>query len=567
MADDDQDRGPKPDPWDEIVADGLGDFGDDMLTFEETAGEAVTPVDPPPPGDEAESDPDVAAAAAEAVRGDAEETDIEDWLSGDDVEAGAGSPVLSVFSPEETAGGLSGVAIGTGTSGIAEDVEPGPVLEDEVGGVTFAATSAAGDSAVDDWAGIEPVPGADAAAGAGAEEMFEVTTAAAAAGSAAVALAGPQARKPAVKSRGIGRLLGIVLGGVLAIPVALSILLFGLGQDPLGLAALVPSSLLPAKLRPPNPPAAVVVAVAPAEPAAVDEVPPPAEPALPEPTETVADEAANSAAEPEPSVAAVVVDEAAGIETAPEPEVPADPAAVVDVAVVDPQPVPEPVPMPEPGPPLPEPPLDAVAVAAPALDALVAEPSPAPAPPPEPLDMAALDAAVAEAKELGEALGAVDDRENRAYTLLRTRWYRSLARVAEELVALDHAAAAAGRPLDASPENVALLHGTIGGREALTAELAALAPDWLAYAKRGSDGVVLPVTFESARRVGPYWAARATLTGAAGRPRTVTLISRTEPTAVSGERLVVTGVALDDAVVWAADVRAAAAAGDAAPGF
>lgn len=523
MADDDQDRGAAPDPWDEIVADGLGDFGDDTLNFEEAAGEAVTPVEPPPSGDEAE--PDVAAAAAEAVRGDAEETGIEDWLSGDDMETVPGSPVLSVFAPEEIAGGLSGIDIGTGTSGIAEDVEPGPVQDDDTFSVAPAAAA---------------VP-------------------------AAVALASPQARKPAVKSRGIGRLLGIMVGGLLAIPVALAVLLFGLGQDPLGLAGLVPSSLLPATLRPPSPPAAVVIAAAPAEPVAVEAVPPPAEPAMSEPTEPEADQAATLVPDAEPSAPPAVADDVATIGTAPEPEVPAGPAAVVDAAVVESQPAS----MPEPDPSVPEPSPDAVALAARKLDALAAEPShvPAPAAAPEPLDMAALDAAVAEAAALGEALGAVDDRGNRAYTLLRTRWYRSLARVAEELVALDHAAVAAGHPLDAPPESVAHLHGTIGGREPLTAELAALAPDWLAYAKRGSDGVVLPVTFDSARRVGPYWTARATLTDAAGRPRTVTLISRTEPAAVSGERLVVTGVALDDAVVWAADVRPAAAAGDAAAGF
>ena len=155
-------------------------------------------------------------------------------------------------------------------------------------------------------------------------------------------------------------------------------------------------------------------------------------------------------------------------------------------------------------------------------------PEPPLAPPPA-LATAALDDAVGEAAALSEALGAVDDRETRAYTLLRTRWYRSLARVAEELVALEHAAAAAGRPLDAPPENVVLLHGTIAGREALAAELATLAPDWLAYGKRGSDGVVLPVTLDSVRKVGPYWTARATLDGRDGQPRSLTVISRSEP--------------------------------------
>jgi hypothetical protein len=574
MADDADDRVPAPDPWDEIVAEGLGDDGaEETLRFEEPAGDTPPPVEPSD-GDQVEPGPDVAAAAAEALRGDAEEAGIEEWLSGDDGQVDAGSPVLSVFAPEENAPGLSGVDIGTGTSGIAQDGEPA-LVQDEIGDDAFPAESAAGGSSTADWADVEPVPAAAAAAGDDTDGTFDVTTAGAAAAPAVVAATGRRAGASAGKSGGIGRVLGIVLGGLLAIPVTLAILLFGLGQDPFGLATLVPSQaafLLPATMRPapPQPPMAVVAA--PVDAATLDEVPPVPDPGMPEPASS--EPASPEPAMPEPAepVAAVTVaDEAASIATEPEPAAPADLAAVGDAAPVEPQPAAEPEPEPMP---MPEPPLDAVAVAtpdldAPGLDALVAEPPaiPPPAPQPPPLDTVALDEAVGEAAALGEALGAVDDRENRAYALLRTRWYRSLARVAEELVALEHVAAAAGRPLDTPPENVALLHGTIVGREALATELAALAPDWLSYAKRGSDGVVLPVTFDSARKVGPYWTARVTLTAAAGQPRTVMLICRSEPAAAAGDRLVVTGVALDGGVIWAADVRATAAGADPAPGF
>lgn len=536
MAGDD-DRGAAPDPWDEIVAEGLGEeAGEAAFLFEELEAE------PTPPEVEAAAPTDGEQPAA---TGEADDAIVEDWLSEGDGTADPSVPPLSVFAPEDAAAESSAIEIGTGASAIGLHGEP---QQEEIGDDFGAVAETGADVAA--WDGIDTggdAVGDGSAAAEGEDGGFPlVETTAAAAVVAANAAGGakkPVRRpaKPAKKAGGIGQLIGIVLGGAMAIPITLAILLYGLGKDPFGVAKAVPPEaafLLPQKFRPGykrKAPAAAEVATG----SALDNLPT-AAPAEPEP--------------PAPEPVEPVVDE---------------PAVAADADVV------------------PEPALDTVAVDAPALEPAGLEPPgldsglddlggpmepsapvPPPAPPePPPLDTAALDEAVGEAAALCAALGTVEDKENRAYRLLRTRWYRALARVAEELVAVENTAATSGRPLAAAPDNVAALHGDIGGRAALAAELAALAPDWLAYEKRGSDGVVVPVTFESARRVGPYWSSRVTLSAADGTSRELTIVSRAEPSAISGDRLVVTGVALDGGVIWAADVRSAADGGDLSAGF
>jgi hypothetical protein len=558
MAGDD-DRGAAPDPWDDIVAEGLGEeAGEIAFRFEEPD---VEPVAPENAGDEttaqesAGTDAPVEEPLA-AGDGDAADALVEDWLSEGDGMADPAVPPLSVFAPEDAAAGSSSIEIGTGASAIGLHGEP---QQEEIGD-PFAEISGSGaGEAAAEWPGIDAA--ADAATAAEPDEggfpLVETTGAAAVvAASTAGGVKKPVKRpaKPAKKAGGIGQLVGIMLGGVMAIPITLGILLYGLGKDPFGVAKAVPPQaafLLPQKFRPgykrPAPARSDVAGGS-----ALDNLPT-IEPVEPEP--------------PAPESVEPSVDEPPAVE----------PSAVVDSDAVVPPP-PDTV-----SEPAPEPLLDTVAVDGPGvetpgfeppgLDGLGVEPEPAapaqpPAPPePPPLDTLALDEAVGDAAALCAALGAVDDKENRAYKLLRTRWYRALARVAEELVAVENAAAITGRPLASPPDNVAALHGQLGGRASLAAELAALAPDWLAYEKRGSDGVVVPVNFGSSRRVGPYWSSRVTLTAADGTSRDLTVVSRAEPAAIAGDRLVVTGVALDGAVIWAADVRPAADGGDLSAGF
>ena len=43
--------------------------------------------------------------------------------------------------------------------------------------------------------------------------------------------------------------------------------------------------------------------------------------------------------------------------------------------------------------------------------------------------------------------------------------------------------------------------------------MALLSRKWIAYAKRSSDGLVIPATFVRAKLVGPYWRSQVTLAG------------------------------------------------------
>lgn len=535
MAADDDDRGQAPDPWDEIVADGLGEGlgeGNEIsFNFDEVA--EGTPAEAMPPED-VPGEP-VADGAAEPTAA-AEDALVEHWLTGGDGEADTvAEPAAPAFPTEDQAAGSSAIEIGTGVSGVAIHGQP----EQEEIGAALPGGDSSIDPAVSGWPAIDT---GDAAGGGtdGADAIdagFPVVTAAVTATTAAAAGRGPKrpARpgKTVKKGGGIGQMIGVVLGGATAIPITMAILIYGLGKDPFGITKSVPAEvafLLPEKFRPGfKKPTAKKPGADAAGPSALDDLPtvpvavgqagePTVDPALPEP----------------PDVSSEIT-----------PDVPPAPA--------------------------PRPDADVSALDDPGLDPLDTPLTPAipPAPPapaePPPLDTAALDDAVGEAAALSEAINAVDDRGSKAYNKLRIRWYRALARVAQELVGLEHAAASSGRPLAGPPENVAALQGTLGGHQTLVAELAALAPEWLTYANRGSDGVVLPVTFESARKVGPYWAARVSLAVPGGDARTITVISRSEPAAVSGDVVVVTGVALDGVVIWAADVRGSG--GAAAPGL
>ncbi|MFM7109397.1 MAG: hypothetical protein ACKOZU_12505 [Planctomycetaceae bacterium] len=495
----DDDREQAPDPWDEIVAEGLGEgTGEISFTFDEPGDSAAA--DAPAAGLDAGDGPGPEASAAEDAL-------VEHWLSGGDGEAGE---AVRLDAPsEDHAAGSSAIEIGTGGSGVKLHGAP---EQEEIGG------GATDDQAAETWLGIDTSGSDDDAASTGGFPDISTAGAESKPDSAPPAPKTP-ARRPAKsvknvkkKSGGIGQLVGVVLGGAMAIPITMAILIYGLGKDPFGVTKRVPEQvafLLPEKFRPGY-----------------------KKPVAPKPD---ADAPGPSALDDLPSVPAT--------DTEPAP---------ADVAGVDKPVMPDdPVPLPEPDPaPAAEPGLDDLAV------------TPAAAEPP-PLDTAPLDDAVAEAAALCEAIGAVDDTGSAAYKTLRKRWYRALARVAEELVVLDNAAATSGRTVGGATDSVAALHGTIDGRELLRGELAVLACFWLAAVSRDSDGVVVPVTFESSQKVGPYWRTKSSLADAAGTSRTLTVISRTEPAAVVGDAVVVTGVALDreGTVIWAADIRAAGGGG------
>jgi hypothetical protein len=398
--------------------------------------------------------------------------------------------------------------------------------------------------------------GIAAAAGiaGGAAASFDQDTG----GAPALEVAGKPARK-----RGLGQSIGILLGGVLAIPITLAILIWGLKQDPLGIARQVPESLaflVPAELRQPAArPAAggpdlssaaslADLPVADAVPADVPSEQPPAadlvaggDPATAEP---IADHAVeeHSREEPATDLTAVATEPAAVGEPVSDEagavgEGAALPAADV-LAVPEPSPAPADL-------------ATLVTPAEPALPAIEPDPvAPPVVPQPEPLDLSGVDSAVANAMSSLEAVNALADRPGRDRNLALVEWYRQMARVAEELTQIEPVATDSGTPLA-----VASLYDAIASRPELLDELARLARNWLAYAKRSGDGVVLPATFVETRQVGPYWYSRVSLAEAGGRSRELAVISRAEPIAHAGELVLLTGLALDENMIWAADVR------------
>lgn len=587
----DDDKNETPDPWADLVADDLAggslDAGNEEISFS-FVDDAESPADPL-----ADADPPLDAIAAASLEPDASadsssepqdtlpaadipvnDEDVGAWLTavdGDPADASEGgdaaAPPLSVFAPEEAVAeeatadqiSQSSIEIGTGFSGIdATGGELGSQAEaetEDLGGwegvdsesSTEGEQADAFAAAVDaDEAGFAIDDGA--ADAAETEEPSVSFEAAAPAAAAAVAPRRVAAAKPRAKAGGLGPMIGVVAGGVLAIPITMAILLWGFQRDPFGIAKQVPESLaflLPQKFQPGFKKRAV---------------PPAGMPAAPSLDDLAASEP-DTAATDTTALATDTVDEAD--EPTTDPVVPE-----ADLAAVDPlAPATEPVPSPdatepesEPADPLfPDPDSPAPATPDPlAADASAApEPAPAsePAPPAlPPLDTSALEAAVAEAATALEAAAAVEDHSGIAGKKLLVDWYKAVARVADQLVTLHNEAADTGRPLEERPECITRLHEGIDGHEALAAALPTLARSWLAYARRDSEGILVPVTFDSAKKVGPYWRSKVRLEDGE-HVRDLAIITREEPEAVAGDRLLITGIVFDGDVIWAADVR------------
>ena len=194
-------------------------------------------------------------------------------------------------------------------------------------------------------------------------------------------------------------------------------------------------------------------------------------------------------------------------------------------------------------------PLDAEVAAAKAAEAAAAAAA---------ADRKPLDAAVEEALVAVVALDEVADVEDPARKKLLVDLYKSLATVGVELALLERISADAGRPLAAAPEALAGLHDRLVAHRG---DLVRLGRNWLDFAKRPSDGVLLPVTFQSSRKIGPYWSSKVTLPQAKEGVRELVVLSRAEPAAVAGDEVLVTGMVFDGGVIWAADVRQSARSG------
>jgi hypothetical protein len=469
------------------------------------------------------------------------------------------------------------------TSPFADRSDDGPF--EQMAGSDDAVPAVAGEAAESDGDAVASIPLTAAVA--------------AASGQAAVS-----ATKPKKKSSGLGTALGVVGGGLLALPLTYAILLWGLQKDPFKLGRHLPQSILPAAVRAGAKPARKRAAapvldaaksldslpVADAEsapetqpaveqaPAAADPAPEAAaeeeagggakpematattEPAAPAPTDAAPPQAAESAATPaEPATVAVAV-------PAPSITPPSDLAPPPDITPPSALAVPTPS---EPLTPAAEASVPAAAAAMPkedalaSLDALVAKPAtdlPAapPAEPLSPLDVTAVDdatATVAEALDWIEAHPA-DDTVGRDRLLVA--WYRRLATLGEELVRLQTTAYDTGRPVEATPAAAAGMLDRIATSDRTLADVETLGGMWITSATRRADGASLVADVVATRQVGPYWSTKVLVPGgnADGSAREISVISReAPPVEAAAGRVLVTGVLFDGGAFWAADIR------------
>jgi len=560
-----------PDPWAGIDDDAAGQSADGF-SFSFDAASEITDQPGPPAADEGVAAADEGAAAAD---------DVSAWLSEPSADAVSEAP-LAIFPPEdvedgdraipetivlgsppadmmfeaiesedlhheapgmaEPPAGSSHVEVGTGFSGIVSpsEVDPtsGAMAADEwPEALDMDAASETRESTLDDFAtddqpsfdasGFDGVSDLGEAVAPGVEELQDEAVGAADAVAVAATVAAAKPRAPARKQGGgIGQLIAIVLGGVMAIPITYAILIWGFQRDPFKLAGMMPEQvafLLPQKLQPGFRKSGGPKLDAPS---ALDDLPnvadtpePPTEPAAGDDLAAPAGDLAAAAIEGEPVVA-----------DAPK-KMPAD-ASVEDPAT-------EPVPPPEP-------PQEEFALAP-------TRPAEPPAPPePEPLDLSALEAAVGEASAAFDELTLADPEAPDRKKLL-VAWYKRLAAAAEQLVLLEKVAVDSGRPLGDAAAALDPLSAGIAADEGLQKDLARLSGMWLGSKKRAVDGAMLLATFDGARQVGPYWSMLVTVDGV--EPLSVNVISRTEPTLEPGERVLVTGVVFDGDVVWATDCR------------
>jgi hypothetical protein len=364
----------------------------------------------------------------------------------------------------------------------------------------------------------------------------------------------------------LGQLIGVVLGGLLAIPVTYAILLWGFQKDPFKLARQVPEQvafLVPQSLRQAAKPAR------PRQPAGpslddLETVKEPATDAAPVamPADAVADAAdpTTSPAEPKEGdeemdgdkVAMKKADDgeqaaAANVLALP-PEVPAELAEQFRAALARLGTAEEV-----------EAALARLNAEPPAPVAMPVEPPAPPQPPaavePPPLDLTDVETAVAEAAEAFDALEVATDLDAVDRQRLMVGWYRRLATLGEQLALVETAAVATGRPFDQTPEAVEGMLERVRGSEAAVEDLRTLGRMWLAAQKRRADGILLVATVESSRKLGPYWSTRVTVAGPDGADRAATVISRLQPAADIGEPIMITGVLFDADTVWAADTR------------
>lgn len=340
-------------------------------------------------------------------------------------------------------------------------------------------------------------------------------------------------RPVGARKGGLGQLLGVVFGGLLAIPVTLAILLYGFQRDPFQIAPRVPDALrflLPSRFRPFDSDRRMAASPNAVRPSTLDQLPAPrltAEDPVDAGAEgdTAADGARSLAGPAEPEVAVGEPVDGSGEGTSGVPV--AD--TLEDVRIVV-----EPVPVER----------------ADASDEHVRGA--------QRVDFSHVDSAVAAAISATENLAAPVDGDPSARDQALVGWYRRLSVVADESAKAERSAIEAARPASEVVEKFAELSRRLSGRRLDDLEL--LGAMWLASEKRPSEGAMLVATLEAAHPVGPWWGGRLAVAG--DTPRTLSFLARSEPRAEPGERVIVVGVLGDSGTIWAVDVGPLSAAGE-----
>jgi len=620
MTTDDDQKLPEQDSWAELEHGGADEKAEDFMFAFDALDE-----DPPPPADqEAAADiplvvfppPDAEVASAD-VRGGGDESDVIPMAAVTN-ESGADGFVDGAFADEAAAShdrtdehasddfddqviarelGLADLGLSdedddqaavdaiaaNGTLDDSADFgEPArDVVSDDVSfdvGTVSGESPFAENNAVDPWA--DPVESEQ-------DHAASIPLAAALAGTVAATAAGRPVPVRKKRSR-LGQMIGVGVGGLMALPIAYAISIWGFQQDPLKLGKQLPEQLavlLPQKLqsgvKPSASPAVNPAAVlSPIAVSATEDLSANAEGDLP----TADQQAATSAAEPAdvpPVEPAEMVEPVA----APDPGVvatdilePVAPAAPEELMVEDvPHAVPEPdalaavdtatvaAPMASDSSPTTLPPSDPLA----GLDALVADvavadvaveapPAPVVAAPVLPLpDQTGVELAAERATHALEALGMISDPTDPERDRLLVGWYKSLAELGEQLATLEMMAADSGHPSWGTPAAAADLLDSISISEGRVADLDRLGRMWLTREKRRADGISLVAALKESRQVGPYWSTRVVVAAGNrdGTDRIISLISRLTPPADPGTLVLVSGVMFDGDAVWAADMR------------
>ncbi len=308
----------------------------------------------------------------------------------------------------------------------------------------------------------------------------------------------PTARR--AKQSGLGQMVGIVLGGVLSLPITYAILIWGFQKDPFKFAKMVPPEVarfLPEKFQPGYKKPA-------ADPAGIVS----GKSASPSPLDNLASLAVDKAVIPEEVVEPAGIDDLLS-------------GATQTPVAVDP----------------------------------VSQPAEPPTPVQELLDFSQLLAAVQKASAASDDLVAIQDPADPIRKKMLLGWYKILATVGEELVMLEQVASDAGQPLKQTPPAVVELCSAIAADNGLAKELQKLGRQWLTFKKRDSNGVLLLADFQSSQKVGPYWYTQVSLSNPAGEAHALTILSRQEPIAAVGDQVFVAGMLFGSNVMWAGDCR------------